>query len=182
VFTEITGATNRRTDIQVATDNIEIDGVAEVWRAAGGGPVDAAALAWREDGRRFIGQAISWTVDEHVFIKPRRGKGLMSLLQRKPGASHADFIRHWLGIHGPMAAEVPEVGGLILNAPLATTVPAGLAPIVGLGEIDGIAESWHKDGAGVTSPEGKRWYADGAELIGKARGFYTQEHVIIDPF
>jgi hypothetical protein len=183
VFTEITGGTNKRTDIKVAADSIEIDGIAEVWRQQTPGAVSAATRAWFDDGSQFIGQSLSWKVDEHVFIRPRRGgKGLVSLLQRKPGVTHAQFVQHWLGIHGPMAAQVPEVAGLILNEPAGPpTTPKGVLPISGLGEIDGIAESWHKDGASVSSPEGKRWYADGADLIGMARGFYTQEHVIIDP-
>ena len=188
IFTEITGATNQRKDIAIAPDQIVLDGMMESWRLDTPASTDLAQVeaerAFHEDGVKFVGQIKGFRVQENVFVRPKRGgKGLLSLINRKTGVSHADFTKHWLTIHGPMAAQVPEVAGLVLNEVLSPSPPATIPVIHELDDIDGIAESWHKDTsyAAVTSPEAKRWYADGADLIGLARGYYTQEHVIIEP-
>ena len=188
IFTEILGPTNQRKDIAIAADQIDLDGVIETWRLDGPAPTDPAGVEAErkahEDGRNYVGQLKGFRVQENVLVRPARGgKGLLSLLYRKPDVSHADFTQHWLTIHGPMASQVPEVAGLVLNEVLAPSPPGDLPVIHALDAVDGIAESWHKDttyGA-VTSPEAKRWYADGADLIGLARGYYTQEHVIMAP-
>ena len=33
----------------------------------------------------------------------------LSLLTRRPELSHAEFVRHWLDIHAPLAHAVPGV-------------------------------------------------------------------------
>jgi len=143
------------------------------------------ARAWVNDTPNFVGQTAGYSVAETVFRPVRRGgKGLISLLKKRHGVTHQAFVDHWKGVHGPMALAVPEVEGFILNEVIGTQAPrADIPAIEGFGEIDGIAQSWHRDRRypGVSSAEGRRWYADGAELIGEARGYYTQEHVIIEP-
>ena len=32
----------------------------------------------------------------------------LSLLTRKPGMTHEQFVKHWLEVHGPLARKVPE--------------------------------------------------------------------------
>ena len=34
---------------------------------------------------------------------------VLSLLTRKPGLTHEQFVKHWLEIHGPLAHAVPGV-------------------------------------------------------------------------
>ena len=31
----------------------------------------------------------------------------LSLLTRKPGMTHEQFVKHWLEVHGPLARKVP---------------------------------------------------------------------------
>jgi hypothetical protein len=188
ICNEILRPARRRTDIAHAPGEIEIDGYAESWKEASNYPTNPnapdEAKRWYADGPMFVGLIAGWRVTEHVFIKPTRGgKGLVSLLARKPGTSRKDFEKHWLGKHGPMARGVPGVAGLILNSIVRPAERSDIPPLQGLGEIDGIAQSWHADQnyPGLNSSEAKQWYADGAELIGQARGFFTQEHVIIPP-
>ena len=182
ICTEITGATNQRTDIATAGD-VQIDGIAQIWSVPNAKPT-IDERRWYGDRAHFAGQIRDFQVQETEFVRPPRGgKGLVSVITRKPKDSHENFVKHWLGVHGPMASQVPEVAGLVLDEVIASADPPDVARLPGLEDVDGIAESWHKDTsyAAVTSPEAKRWYADGADLIGLARGYYTQEHVIIDP-
>src|SRR3546814_12190386 len=103
----------------------------------------------------------------------RGGKGLFSLLQRKPGTTHAAFVDHWLRVHGAMASKVPEVAGLILNEVVAPARRSDIPPFShALRAVDGIAPSRRKDQSyrGVTSPEAKARYADGPARIGVSPG------------
>jgi hypothetical protein len=188
ICNEILGPTRRRTDIRHAPGEVEIDGFAESWKEASNYPgnpqAPIEAKRWYEDGPMFVGLIKGYRVKENVFIEPKRGgKGLVSLLTRKPGAAREDFEEHWLGKHGPMARGVPGVAGLILNTIVRPAARDDIPPLDTLGEVDGIAQSWHVDQTypGLSSPEAKQWYADGAALIGQARGYFTQEHVIIPP-
>ncbi|BAI95049.1 hypothetical protein Sj15T_29490 [Sphingobium sp. TA15] len=188
VCNEVLGPSRGRNDIPGGTP-ILIDGVAESWKLESNSPSNPdappEARAWYSDGPLFVGEIQGYRVTENVMVPVKRGgKGLFSLLQRKPGTTHAAFVDHWLRVHGAMASKVPEVAGLILNEVVAPARRSDIPPFShALGEVDGIAQSWHKDQSyrGVTSPEAKAWYADGAASIGFARGYYTQEHVVIDP-
>ncbi|MGD9811627.1 MAG: EthD domain-containing protein [Sphingobium sp.] len=188
VCNEIISASRGRADIP-GGEPIELDGVAESWKLPSNSPSNpdapAEARAWYEDGPLFVGEIQGYRVQENVILPVKRGgKGLLSLLRRKPEHTHEQFVDHWINVHGEMAKKVPEVDGLILNEVKNPANRDDIPPISrDLGEIDGIAQSWHKDRSypGVKSPEAKLWYADGAASIGFARGYYTQEHVIIEP-
>lgn len=187
VCAEVLGPTRRRLDIPRGPE-VEIDGIAESWKLESNSPSNPnappEARAWYNDGPEFVGQIKGFRVRESVFMRPTRGrKGLVSFLNRKPNVTREAFTEHWLGVHGPMARTVPEVEGLILNEIDRVATRDDIPPLEGFDDIDGIAESWHVDQSypGVSSPEGRAWYADGADLIGLARGYYTQEHVIIEP-
>ncbi|MCR6645391.1 MAG: EthD domain-containing protein [Terricaulis sp.] len=187
VCAEVLGPTRRRLDIPRG-EEIEIDGIAESWKLESNYPSNPdappEARAWYNDGPKFVGQIRGFRVRENVIMRPRRGgKGLVSLLNRKPEHTREQFEQHWVGVHGPMARNVPEVEGLILNQIERVASRDDIPPLHGYDDIDGIAESWHVDQSypGVTSPEGQAWYADGASHIGMARGYFTQEHVIIEP-
>lgn len=165
---------------------IEVDGIAESWKEESSSlqnpDAPEAARAWYADGPMFVGQIKGFRVSENVFVPPKRGGGgLIALLKRKPGQSHAEFVEHWLKVHGPMARDVPEVLGLILNEVIAEAQRADIAPLNGFGEIDGIAQSFREDMDAPPSPQRERWYADGKASIGEAIGYRTREHVIIQP-
>ena len=188
VCSEVLGATRGRADIP-GGETIAIDGVAESWKLASNSPSNPnappEARAWYEDGPLFVGQIPGYRVRENTIMPVRRGgKGLLSVLRRKPNATHAQFVDHWVNVHGSLAKTVPEVEGLILNEVVRPATRDDIPPFsYPFGDVDGIAQSWHKDRSypGVSSDQGKAWYADGAASIGLARGYYTQEHVIIEP-
>ena len=74
--------------------------------------------------------------------------------------THAQFVKHWLEIHGPLA-DIPE-----------TDV-----------EVDGIAELWYDDQAALAraaaSPEMKLLTDDGALFIGRIKSYIIDEKQII---
>jgi hypothetical protein len=187
ICAEVLGPTRRRLDIPRGSD-IEIDGIAESWKLETNSPSNPnappEARAWYNDGPAFVGLIKGFRVRENAIMQPRRGgRGLVSLLNRKPEMSREQFAHEWVTTHGAMARVVPEVEGLVLNEVEQVATRNDIPPLNGFDDIDGIAESWHVDQTypGVTSQEGRAWYAHGAEIIGLARGYYTQEHVIIEP-
>src|SRR5260370_37460289 len=105
----------------------------------------------------------------------------LSLLTRRSELSHAEFVRHWLEIHAPLAHAVPGVRRYVQNhiederrrADIAETFVA----------VDGIAELWYDDRAAMdranSSPEAKRLHDDGALFIGGIKTFIVEEKVII---
>lgn len=108
----------------------------------------------------------------------------LTLMVRKPGQTHEQFMRYWLEVHAPMARRVPGVKAFIANEVTGTRaradIPAG-PPI----EIDGIAESWHEEGLSPANPgappEARAWFADGPEFVGALKTFATREHVFVPP-
>src|SRR5207247_2162376 len=67
----------------------------------------------------------------------------LSLLTRKPGMTHEQFVRHWLEVHGPLALKVPGirryVQSHILEERTRPDIPSSDV------EIDGVAELWYDD-------------------------------------
>ena len=105
----------------------------------------------------------------------------ISLLTRKAGLTHEQFVRHWLEIHAPLAHAVPGirryVQSHIVEERRRPDIPATDV------EIDGIAELWYDDRDAMeranASPEAERLHADGALFIGRIKSFITEEKVII---
>jgi len=105
----------------------------------------------------------------------------VSLLTRKPGMTHEQFMSHWLEIHAPLAHAVPGlrryVQSHILDQPTRADIPTTAV------DVDGIAELWYDDRAAMTrahaSPEAKALFADGALFIGRIKTFVVDEKVII---
>ena len=105
----------------------------------------------------------------------------LSLLTRRAGLSHEEFVRHWRDIHAPLAHAVPGVKRYVQNhiegertrPDIRTTEVA----------VDGIAELWYEDKAAMdranASPEAKRLHDDGALFIGGIKTFIVDETVII---
>jgi uncharacterized protein (TIGR02118 family) len=104
----------------------------------------------------------------------------VSLLVRKAGMTHEQFMKHWVEIHAPLALEVPGLRRYVQSHILEDRKRPDVAPLDV--EIDGIAELWYDDRESLTralaSPEGKALYADGALFIGRIRTYTVDEKVI----
>ena len=105
----------------------------------------------------------------------------LSLLTRRPELSHAEFVRHWLEIHAPLAHAVPGVKRYVQNH----IAGERTRPDIPTTEVavDGVAELWFDDAAAMArsnaSPEARRLHADGALFIGHIKTFITEELVVI---
>jgi uncharacterized protein (TIGR02118 family) len=105
----------------------------------------------------------------------------LSLLTRKAGLTHEQFVKHWLEVHGPHARKVPGlrryVQSHILEERTRPDIPSTDV------EIDGVAELWYDDRDSMlraqATPEAKALYADGALFIGRIKSFTMDEKEII---
>jgi uncharacterized protein (TIGR02118 family) len=104
-----------------------------------------------------------------------------SLLARKPGITHEEFVKHWVEIHAPMARACPGIGRYTLTIINSSSTRKDVAPFDI--QVDGIAELWFKDKASFeaysSSPATKRLRDDGATFIGREIDFVAEEKVII---
>ena len=105
----------------------------------------------------------------------------ISLLTRKAGLTHEEFVKHWLEIHGPLARNVPGVRRYVQSHILSESKRADI-PSSDV-EIDGIAELWYDDIDAMerssATAEAKALYADGAVIIGAIKTFVVEEKEII---
>lgn len=105
----------------------------------------------------------------------------LSLLVRKDGMTHEQFMKHWVEIHGPLALEVPGLRRYV-QSHIRDERRRPDIPALGV-EVDGIAETWYDDADAMVraaaTPEMKALHADGALFIGRIQSFITHEHVVI---
>jgi len=107
----------------------------------------------------------------------------LSLLVRKDGMTHEQFMKHWVEVHAPLALKVPGIRRYVQSH----IVDVRRRPdIPDLGAaVDGVAELWYDDAEAmaraVASPEMKALQADGALFIGRIQSFVMHEHVVIGP-
>jgi uncharacterized protein (TIGR02118 family) len=105
----------------------------------------------------------------------------LSLLARKDGMTHEQFMTHWVHVHGPLALKVPGLRRYV-QSHIRDRRRRPDIPDIGV-EIDGIAETWYDDAEAMAraaaSPEMKALQADGALFIGRIQSFITHEHVVI---
>jgi uncharacterized protein (TIGR02118 family) len=108
---------------------------------------------------------------------------VLSLLTRKEGLTHEQFVAHWRDIHGPLALSVPGIRRYVQSHIEGTRTRADI-PESDVA-VDGIAELWYDDEASLrasaATPEAKRLYADGALFIGRIKTFVIEEESIIPP-
>jgi uncharacterized protein (TIGR02118 family) len=105
----------------------------------------------------------------------------LSLLVRRDGMTHEQFMKHWVEIHAPLAHAVPELRRYVQSHIVAertrSDIPASAV------DIDGIAELWYDDRAAMeramATPEARALHADGALFIGRIKSFIVEEKVII---
>ena len=106
----------------------------------------------------------------------------VSLLVRKEGISHEEFVRHWRDIHAPLAHNCPGISRYTL-----TIIKSSSTRTDGVGgldvEVDGIAQLWFENQAArdqfAASPPTVQLLADGATFIGREIDFVAEEIVII---
>ena len=105
----------------------------------------------------------------------------ISLLTRKDGMTHEQFMKHWVEIHAPLALGVPGLRRYLQSHILEERKRPDI-PSTDV-EVDGIAELWYDDREAMTraiaTPEAKALYADGALFIGKIKTFTVEEKIII---
>jgi uncharacterized protein (TIGR02118 family) len=106
----------------------------------------------------------------------------IAFLQRKPGLSREDFVRHWLDVHVPMCHVVPGLRGYAVSTVVERHTRPDV-PSLSIGDFDGVAQVWFDSlqarAAAGASAEGKRWHADGGTIIGGIRMFVTQERFVV---
>jgi len=105
----------------------------------------------------------------------------ISLLTRKDGMTHEQFVKYWIEVHAPLAHAVPGLRRYVQSHILAErTRPDIPAHDV---EINGIAELWYDDAESMAramaSPESKALHADGALFIGRIKSYTVEERVIV---
>ena len=105
----------------------------------------------------------------------------IGLLTRKDGWTHAQFMKHWVEIHAPLALAVPGLRRYVQNHIHAERTRADITETAV--EIDGVAELWFDDQAALEAaartPEMKALHADGAKFIGHIKSYVVEEKTVI---
>ena len=108
----------------------------------------------------------------------------VGLLTRKSGATHEQFVKHWVGTHAPLAHKVPGLRRYVQNHLRGERTRADI-PATEV-ELDGIAELWFDDQAALETasrtPEMKALHADGALFIGRIKSFIVEEKFLIGSY
>ncbi len=106
----------------------------------------------------------------------------IGLLTRKSDATHAQFVKHWVEIHAPLARKVPGLRRYVQNHIRGERSRPDIEETVL--EIDGIAELWFDDQAALETasrtPEMRALHADGALFIGRIKSYTVEEKVIVE--
>jgi uncharacterized protein (TIGR02118 family) len=107
----------------------------------------------------------------------------ISLLTRKDGLTHEQFVRHWFDIHGPLALKVPGIRRYVQSHIVQERKRPDI-PTTDV-DVDGIAELWYDDSEAMArahaTPEAKALHADGALFIGRIKTYTIEERVIVPP-
>jgi uncharacterized protein (TIGR02118 family) len=105
----------------------------------------------------------------------------LSLLTRKDGITHEQYVTHWLEVHAPLAHAVPGISRYVQSHITGTRSRPDI-PDTDV-DVDGIAELWFDDaeafGRASASPEMKRLTDDGALFIGRIKTYMIEEREVI---
>jgi len=105
----------------------------------------------------------------------------VGLLTRKSGATHEQFMKHWVEIHAPLAHKVPGLRRYVQNHIVGQRRRADIEETAV--DVDGIAELWFDDQAALEAasrtPEMKALHADGALFIGRLKSYTVEEKIIV---
>jgi uncharacterized protein (TIGR02118 family) len=106
---------------------------------------------------------------------------VLSLLTRKDGLTHEQFVKHWFEIHGPLARSVPGIRRYVQSHISGTRSRPDIPDLDD--SVDGIAELWYDDlesfQRAAATPEMKRLTDDGALFIGRIKTYVIAEREII---
>jgi uncharacterized protein (TIGR02118 family) len=95
----------------------------------------------------------------------------ISLLTRKEGMTHEQFVRHWYDVHAPLARAVPGLRRYVQSHILEER------------KRPDIAELWYDDreamARAVATPQAKALFDDGALFIGRIKTYTVEEKVIV---
>jgi uncharacterized protein (TIGR02118 family) len=167
------------------------DGIAEVWaddtaalRAMTQSPAHPALQA---DEARFIDRASMGVIitEDHVVkdgatATPETAVKRVVFLVRKAGLTVEEFQRHWLLVHGPIAAAIPALWRYVQSHTRRSAYDGGRAPAY-----DGAAIAWYDSAdafqAAAAGAEFARATADGATFLAtdRVRSILTREHIIV---
>ena len=166
------------------------DGIAEVWaddtaalRAMTQSPAHPDLVT---DETRFIDRASMGVIitEDHVVKDgtPASETAVKSVgfLVRKAGLPVEEFQRHWLLVHGPIAAAIPGLRQYVQSHTRLAAYEAGRVPAY-----DGAAIAWYDSAdafrAAAASVEYTRAATDGPSFltIDRVRSILTREHVIV---
>jgi uncharacterized protein (TIGR02118 family) len=105
---------------------------------------------------------------------------IITLLRRKDGMTHEEFVRHWEEVHAPMLREIPEIRRYV-QSHIVSERPSPVATIEG--EVDGIVELWYDDLETLArvwaSPAVSALAEDTRRFIGAMKSFIIDEKVLI---
>ena len=105
----------------------------------------------------------------------------ISMLVRRDGLTHAQFVKHWVEIHAPLAHAVPGLRRYVQSHIVEERTRPDIPALPG--EVDGIAELWFDDresmARAMATPAAKALHADGALFIGRIRSYVVEEKTIV---
>jgi uncharacterized protein (TIGR02118 family) len=105
---------------------------------------------------------------------------IISLLRRKEGMTHEEFVDYWENVHGPLLRTNPAVRRYVQSHIISVRLTAAAAVT---GEIDGVVELWFDDVEAFNrsweSPVNKAIMEDGANFVGGVTSFVTEEKLFI---
>ena len=105
----------------------------------------------------------------------------VSLLSRRAGLSHEEFVHLWVHEHAPLALHVPGLRRYVLS-PVSAQPQRPDIESHGIA-IDGVAELWYDDtdslARAAASPEMQALRSHGAEIIGRITNCLTEEFEVI---
>ena len=143
------------------------------------------AKALVADQINFVGKSLTYTTKEHLFVpRPNPKDGAIKrilITVRKDGITHEQFVRHWLGIYGPMARGTPGLESFILSE---ITAVGKDVDRLALGEIDGVQEAWWSgNGSPSASQQLAKLMAEGDKFIDRNRSIAVtvRDNLLIPP-
>jgi uncharacterized protein (TIGR02118 family) len=120
---------------------------------------------------------------DHVILDGERKRGMvkgMFMIKRKPGLTLADFRKHWLEVHAPIALAEMNLRRYV-QCHTIDSVYNFCEP-----QWDGITHLWFDDAAtagqqmGVVA-QSKALTEDAAKFIGSSLRLFVSEHILIWP-
>lgn len=140
---------------------------------------------FRADELNFVdvARALNLTTVDHVILDGERVRGMvkgMFMLKRKPGLTVADFRKHWLEVHAPIALQEMNLRRYV-QCHTIDSVYNFCEP-----QWDGIGHLWFDDAAAAergmaTVAQSKALLEDGAKFIGHFVTLFVTEHILIWP-